>query len=78
MYGIYAGTSPEHVEDVLKLIHEICGEVAEKRHYPHSADHRNQRRFAVIRFIIGSVIFVQEINTVRNSYYHDQGWDQGI
>jgi predicted Zn-dependent peptidase len=30
MYGIYAGTSPEHVQDVLALIHEICGEVAEK------------------------------------------------
>jgi predicted Zn-dependent peptidase len=29
MYGIYAGTSPEHVQDVLKLVHEICSSVAE-------------------------------------------------
>lgn len=28
MFGVYAGTSPEHVEDVLTLIAEICGDVA--------------------------------------------------
>lgn len=27
MFGVYAGTSPEHVEDVLTLIHEICSDV---------------------------------------------------
>lgn len=28
MFGIYAGTSPEHVEEVLELTYGICGDVA--------------------------------------------------
>jgi len=27
MFGVYAGTSPEHVEDVLRLVHDICADV---------------------------------------------------
>jgi predicted Zn-dependent peptidase len=29
MFGVYAGTSPEHAEEVLRLIREICQDVAE-------------------------------------------------
>lgn len=30
MFGIYAGTSPEHVRDVVQLIYDICDDTAEK------------------------------------------------